>query len=231
MLEYGPTIVHESREQHTATVILLHGLTGSAEDWVQRLPEFEVPHIKLIAPNAPLRPITLDLGEGSGKTYRGWYDLDGVGAAKFREAMDGKEFDPEGLREAEAYLRGLIDDEVAAGIPEHRIALVGFSQAGRLVLKTFATYKPTLAGVAGLSTWLAPQDLEATPAALARPIFLAHGDADDLVPYATGEETRDVLLRAGAKDLEFKTYPGLAHERCTEEMHDLRAFLLRALPV
>lgn len=34
----------------------------------------------------------------------------------------------------------------------------------------------------------------------------------------------------GAKDLEFKTYPGLAHERCTEEMHDLRAFLLRALP-
>lgn len=131
MLEYGPTIVHESREQHTATVILLHGLTGSgefealyeseagicieadggmemhraqlplttslmsgtmlvtsplhnpnlnytqnpanhaAEDWGQRLPEVEVPHIKLIAPNAPLRPITLDLGEGSGKTYRG----------------------------------------------------------------------------------------------------------------------------------------------------------------
>lgn len=47
-----------------------------------------------------------------------------------RPARPGKPFDPEGVAEAVAHVRSLIDEEVAAGIPPSRIVVGGFSQVG-----------------------------------------------------------------------------------------------------
>lgn len=42
----------------------------------------------------------------------------------------GKPFDPEGVAEAVEHVRGLIQQEVEAGIPLNRIVVGGFSQVG-----------------------------------------------------------------------------------------------------
>lgn len=43
------------------------------------------------------------------------------------------------------------------------------------------------------------------------PLFLYHGNQDDIVPYATSEITYKNLKSAGVKDVEFKTIPGGDH--------------------
>lgn len=48
--------------------------------------------------------------------------------------LAGKPFDPEGVAEAVEHVRGLIQQEVEAGIPLNRIVVGGFSQVGGLLL-------------------------------------------------------------------------------------------------
>jgi predicted esterase len=45
--------------------------------------------------------------------------------------------DDAGIEQAKTYVHGLINEEIAAGIPCHRIALGGFSMGGALALYVF----------------------------------------------------------------------------------------------
>jgi phospholipase/carboxylesterase len=57
---------------------------------------------------------------------------------------------------------------------------------------------------------------------------MAHGLYDGIVPPALGEGSRDALLARGY-DVEWHTYP-VPHSVCAEEIADVRAWLVRALP-
>jgi phospholipase/carboxylesterase len=57
---------------------------------------------------------------------------------------------------------------------------------------------------------------------------MAHGTFDPIVPAALGEGSRD-LLRSRGYDVDWRTYP-MPHSVCAQEVADLRAFLIRALP-
>jgi phospholipase/carboxylesterase len=88
-----------------------------------------------------------------------------------------------------------------------------------------------LAGVVALSTYLplaATLPAEAHPANAGVPVFVAHGTFDPIVPPTLGERSRD-LLRERGHDVEWHAYP-MPHSVCADEVQDLRAFLLRALP-
>lgn len=61
-----------------------------------------------------------------------------------------------GLKHSAAYVQGLVDKEIAAGIPASRVVLAGFSQGGHLALKTALFSPQRLAGCVALSTWLEP---------------------------------------------------------------------------
>jgi len=59
--------------KHTATVIFLHGLGDSGEGWApvtKQLGQY-LPHVKFILPNAPVQPVTLNLG----MSMPSWYDI------------------------------------------------------------------------------------------------------------------------------------------------------------
>ena len=56
------------------------------------------------------------------------------------------------------------------------------------------------------------------------PIFIAHGTFDPILPLALGELSRDALLSAGFKP-DWRSYP-MAHAVCSEEIADIRAWLL-----
>jgi hypothetical protein len=53
-------VIVEPTAPHTATMIFLHGLGDSGHGWSQA--DWNLPHAKLIFPNAPSRPITVNGG-------------------------------------------------------------------------------------------------------------------------------------------------------------------------
>ena len=61
-----------------------------------------------------------------------------------------------GVKHSAAYVQGLVDKEIAAGIRSDRIVVAGFSQGGHLALKTALFCPQRLAGCVALSTWLEP---------------------------------------------------------------------------
>lgn len=60
------------REQpHTSTIIWLHGLGDSSEGFADMMPMVTPPTMKSVLPNAPNRPISVNMGMPS----RAWYDI------------------------------------------------------------------------------------------------------------------------------------------------------------
>ena len=61
-----------------------------------------------------------------------------------------------GVKHSAAYVQGLVDKEIAAGIAANRVVVAGFSQGGHLALKTALFSPQRLAGCVALSMWLEP---------------------------------------------------------------------------
>jgi phospholipase/carboxylesterase len=69
---------------------------------------------------------------------------------------------------------------------------------------------------------------ERSPANDATPIFMAHGQADSVLPLSLGSQSRD-FLKAQGYAVEWHDYP-MAHAVCADEIADIRNFLFRVLP-
>src|ERR1700761_7510084 len=102
--------------------------------------------------------------------------------------------DEPGILRSRTVFTKLITDEIDAGIPSNRIILGGFSQGGAMSLFTGVTTPHKLGGIFGLSCYLVLGDKikdfvkESSDANKDTPIFMGHGDADDLVRYSWGQQ-------------------------------------------
>jgi phospholipase/carboxylesterase len=203
-----------------AAVVLMHGLGADGHDFESLVPELRLPAaVRFVFPHAPVRPVTLN----GGYRMRAWYDILSLdrGAAE----------DDQGIRQSAEAIGELVRRERGRGIAADRIVLAGFSQGGAMALFTALRFPERLGGIVALSCYLplaATLPAEAHPANAATPVFMAHGTMDPIVPAALGEGSRDVL-RARGYDVEWHTYP-MPHSVCAPEVHDLRGWLLRALP-
>lgn len=212
------------RVRHRATVIWLHGLGADGYDFLPALPALRLPEslgLRFLFPEAPPRPVSLN----GGLVMRAWYDirsLDREGHA-----------DREQLAASVAGLRALIRQENERGIPPERIALVGFSQGGGVVLQTVASAgpggepPPRVAGALGMSTYLPFPEAMASAASPPVPILLGHGTEDEVVGIHLGVRTRD-LLRQRGWEVEFRTWP-IGHAVSEAELRDAGRFLRRIL--
>jgi phospholipase/carboxylesterase len=205
-----------------AAIIWLHGLGADGHDFEPIVPELVRPGERawrFVFPNAPVRPVTLN----GGMAMRAWYDIKGLD----RLAAE----DVAGFRDSDRQVRDLIAREGERGIAANRIVLAGFSQGGAVSLYTATRLPQALAGVMALSCYLPRHGAfaeERAPANDATPIFMAHGQADPVLPIALGAQSRD-LLRASGYSVEWHEYP-MAHSVCNAEVADLREYLLRVLP-
>ncbi|KAJ1533318.1 hypothetical protein HK405_000571, partial [Cladochytrium tenue] len=129
-------------------------------------------------------------------------------------------------------VKELIAGEVAAGIPAKRIVLGGFSQGCATALAASMVLETKLGGIVGLSGYL-PVDKEALPGLAATPaaatnqwtrVLMGHGTADPVVPYRWGSASAEALRGLG-RDVVFRTYRGMAHSACDEELDDVERFL------
>lgn len=204
-----------------AAVIMLHGLGADGTDFLPLADAVDlsaVGPVRWVFPRAPERPVTVN----GGMRMRAWYDILGTDLAR-RE-------DEAGLRESFALALGLVEREIARGVPARRIVVAGFSQGCAITLGAGLRCPHRLAGLAGLSGYLPLPEASAAERAAANadtPVFLGHGTQDDIVPLARGAAARDALQALGLP-VEWHRWP-MAHSVCMEEVQALQAWLQRVL--
>ena len=196
-----------------ASVIWLHGLGADGHDFEPIVPELRLPKpVRFVFPHAPVRPVTIN----QGMRMRAWYDILQFGGGAEDEA---------GIRASQKLVEGLIQAEKGK-----KIVLAGFSQGGAIVLQTALRHPERLAGVLALSTYLpiaATVAAERNPANQELPIFMAHGQFDDIIPIDRAERSRDFLAKLGY-NVEWHAYP-MPHSVCAPEIDDISRFLARIL--
>jgi len=207
-----------------ASVIVLHGLGADGTDFLPFADEVKLDAIgpvRWVLPRAPVRPVTVN----NGYRMRAWYDIFEFGA----QARQPRE-DEAGLRESFAAVHALIDREVSRGVPANRIVLGGFSQGCAVTLGAGLRYPQRLAGLAGMSGYLPLAQATAAErrdANALTPLFLAHGQRDQVIGLDRGVASRDALKALGMA-VEWHDYP-MEHSVSAEEVADLQRFLQRVL--
>ena len=218
------TIVIETGDNPSASVIWMHGLGADGNDFVPIVHELDLsgaPAIRFVFPHAPMQAVSIN----NGYVMRAWYDI------KWGD-LEGrsKQADEKGVRASQAAVGELIAAEVRAGIPTEKIVLAGFSQGGAIALQTGLRYPQKLAGVMALSTYLPLAESLAQEASAENrktPIFIAHGTEDGVVAYQMGERSAAVLRERGY-DVEWHEYP-MQHSVCLEEIADIAVWLRKVL--
>jgi phospholipase/carboxylesterase len=209
-IETGPNPV--------GAVIWLHGLGADGHDFEPVVPELGLKRpVRYIFPHAPIRPVTINMG----MRMRAWYDIFQFG---------GGPEDATGIRASQKIVEDLIAQEKRRGLTPRQIVLAGFSQGGAIVLQTGLRYPERFAGILALSTYLplaSTLESDAAPANRDIPIFMAHGEFDDIIPIRRAEASREALVRLGYK-IEWHSYP-MPHSVCAPEIADIANFLAQAL--
>ena len=199
-----------------AAVIWLHGLGADGHDFEPIVPELELSMpVRFVFPHAPVRPVTIN----NGLRMRAWYDIFQFGGGPEDEA---------GIRASQGLVEAMIASERKRGLS--KIVLAGFSQGGAIVLHTALRHAERLAGVLALSTYLplaGTLQAERNAAHGDLPLFMAHGQYDDIIPLARAEQSRRRLEALGYP-LEWRAY-AMPHSVCPQEIEDICAFLRRIL--
>ena len=205
----------------TASVIWLHGLGASGDDFAAIVPELDLtacPAIRFVFPHAPEIPVTLN----GGYVMPAWYDILGSGG-------QGGE-DETGIRHSAGAVEALIARELSRGVRAERIILAGFSQGCAMVLHTGLRHGQRLGAIMALSGYLplAPTlPAEQNDANKDTPIFMAHGLSDPMITLQRAEASRDKLLGMGYK-VHWHTYP-MPHSVHPAEIRDIGNFLRSVL--
>ena len=212
------TVERETGPAPRWSVLWLHGLGADGNDFVPILPELvrrDWPALRFVFPHAPQRAVTIN----GGIRMRAWYDI--------VEADLRNRADLAGVRESVVQVEALLAREIERGIAPERILLAGFSQGGAVALTAGLAREQPLAGLVALSTYVpglgGPDAPQATAAARAQPVFMAHGSFDPVVPVFAGQASAQAL-QADGLCVDWHSYP-MAHQVCAEEIRDLGDWL------
>lgn len=203
-----------------AAIVLLHGLGADAEEFrgvAEMLGPFGTANVEYALPQAPEQPVTVN----GGLTMPAWFDI---------LTMDGERQDADGIHRAASELEEIIAEAHGRGIAHKRIFVGGFSQGGAVALHCAARGSRPLGGAVGLSSYL-PLMTEypsaATAGGRATPVFMSHGEHDDIIPLKYMRASRRALEQAEV-DVTSQEYP-LGHSFDTLVLADLSRWLSRRL--
>ncbi len=208
-----PAVPDSEADRALPTLIALHGHGAHAQDLLGLGPILAHGRLLMICPQAEF---AIEAG------YPGF--------TWFRRGADQQRAPGELDRVSDLLVRFL--DEVGRRYPvdPERVALLGFSQGGSLAYALALADPGRFAGLAALSTWLAPDVLGAiTPHTdVPRlPVLVQHGSHDELISI---DKARDACesLRALGVEPEFHEYL-MGHQINNESARDLSLWLERVL--
>ncbi|KAL5456885.1 hypothetical protein EMCRGX_G034111 [Ephydatia muelleri] len=210
--------------KHTATLFFFHGLGDTGHGWAATFEDIKQPHVRLVCPNAPTMPVTLN----KGYKMPSWFDLFDLG-----HVVDAKE-DEAGILQATSKVHQMLDEELnTTGISSDKIVLGGFSQGGALALFSALTYDKPLGGIVALSSWLPLHALlpkRMTPQNKNIQCLICHGEDDSMVNFKYGKLTYQFISGFNSSNVQFKAYRGLDHSSCPQEVSDIEQWLHRVIP-
>ena len=185
-------------------LVLLHGSGADERDMIglwSQLPRV----FAVVSPRAPF---------GGGGGYR-WYRK---GAGQDADIA------------ASLRLIGLVIDSAVArfGADSQRVFIGGFSQGAVMTYEAALRQPGRFRGAAVLSGTLFPAARAAAKGGARTPFFIAHGTADDRIPYASATAAQAALAGLGVP-VAFHAYPGLGHGTSNAEIADLDAWLAARL--
>jgi phospholipase/carboxylesterase len=194
-------------------VVLLHGVGADGQDLIELAPVMAaaLPGAAFVAPNAPDPCDIAPFG------YQ-WFSL--------------RDRRPDalllGVQAAAPLIDAFLDAELERyGLADHQLALVGFSQGAMAALYLAPRRPRAPAGVLGYSGVLIggerlPQEATSRP-----PVFLVHGDADEVVPVQAMYAAVAGLQAAGIA-VQWSLRRGLPHGIDPDSVAQGAAFLAAA---
>lgn len=210
----GPSRPPRSGAKAKQLVVLLHGWGADGPNLIDLADVFAgpLPDAHFIAPNAPYPCETNPYG------YQ-WFSL-----------MDRQ---PQhllaGAQNASQILNAFLDEQLAAlGLGNSQLALVGFSQGTMTALHAALRRSPAMSCVVGFSGSLIAPDALAKEIVARPPVCLIHGNADDVVPYASMERAQQALKAHGV-EVQVNTRPFVGHSIDMEGIRIAAEFLQRHL--
>lgn len=175
----GPSLAPLSCGKAVWLVVLLHGLGADGNDLIDLALNWQpiLPKAEFLAVHAPFP-------WDQGPVGRQWFSPQDLRPAKLLE----------GIGAAAAILDPYLDELLAKRhLPPDHLALVGFSQGAIMALHVGLRRVKQIAGIVAFSGGLVGTDTAVPEIVSKPPVLLVHGDADDVVPFAMMERTKQVL--------------------------------------
>jgi phospholipase/carboxylesterase len=176
-------------------VVLVHGYGSGGNDLIGLAPHWqqEVPGAAFIAPNAP-DPLPGSPG------YQ-WFPISRIDPHEMQK----------GVERVGPLLDQFLDAELARlSLPPEKLMLVGFSQGAMLSLHVGLRRATPPAAIVGLSGLLAGPPPPGLSERDSPPVFLAHGDADQVVPVQAMLMAASALGEAGLR-VQWHLAHGIGH--------------------
>lgn len=193
-----------------ASIILLHGLGGNKNNFIDMVNQYNLMQEVLKMQDQLGARIILPQAPGNS-----WFNVPSMNPNDYINGNIPE--DAAGIKVSQEAINKLIDREIARGVPSERIILGGISQGGAMALYSGLHYNKKLGGILAMSTWLPLRD-ELTDIAANKqtPILMLHGTNDNVLPLEVAKLCYD-QLKQGGFNIKISTYP-MGHDTCIEEM-------------
>ncbi len=203
----------------TSAVIILHGYGDSGSGGLLEIGQLwqrSLPHTEFLCPDAPF-PFEMAPPDFGG---RQWFSL---------RTTDPHDIEA-GVVNAAPYVNDYIDHVLATRhLKPSQLVLSGFSQGSMMSLYVGPRRAEQLAGVIGYSGMLVGGDKLAAEKKTTPPVLLAHGTADDVVPFARMDQA-ERGLKAVNIPVTAIPCPGTGHGIDQKGLQEGLRFLLEKLP-
>ncbi len=223
-MTYLPAIEIEPNDAANASVIWLHGLGASGDDFspivpalgLDKKPECNGLNIRYIFPHAPSIPVSIN----GGMSMPAWYDILSMDVErKINEAQ---------FSQSCAQVTQLIEREIQRGVASDKIVIAGFSQGGAIAYQTALSFDKPLAGLMAMSTYIASRHaIKLQEVNKQLPISIYHGTQDNVVPEVLGQQALELLKGLGFTP-SYKSYV-MAHNVSPGQIKDISDFIAQAL--
>ena len=204
--------------KYTHLIIFLHGFGDGPKSYIDF---FENENV--LPENIPIKVICLQSPFlfNNGFPVPSWFTI-----TKF-PIVSAECYNFEEAQKYSKIIEDVIEEEVKLIDGKYENIFVGgFSQGACLSLYTGLTYKHLLGGVIILSGALFPQTkiLESNKELN---IFVGHGENDNVIPFKESKESMKPINNFPG--LCKYVYPNLAHSICSQEIIDLKKFLIKCI--
>ncbi|MBZ9938473.1 dienelactone hydrolase family protein [Mesorhizobium sp. BR1-1-16] len=190
-------------EEARGAVVMLHGRGGSADDILSLAAYFRQGDLAFLAPAA------------AGNV---WYP---------QRFIEPRAVNAPYLGAALETVGNLVDDLNAAGLPDERIVLLGFSQGACLALEAAARRPARYGGVVALSGGLIGTETElwqGDKRLAGTPVLLGCSERDGHIPLSRVEVSAERFAASGASVTK-RIYPGSSHGVNDDEIGLVRTML------